>query len=776
MHKPDAPSPDNHLAGIESTTPAPAAQNNHGPHGTLPLPGLTSATPVTAPGSGYATPSGDLTLAELAALIQSGIAIIRSRIVSALIAAVIVAIAFGLLISRIRPESTAVTTMLAQNSLDQILRVGAEQRRDSTETENSLRNHLSVMQSHRFTVMLATAFTDAEMAAIQTPYLKEGVAPSRASFEELLTSKISTERERGREFFTIKFSHPNPDVAVMVADRVTAAYLKLVQDEFQKANVDATNLLQLQANTLQGEISKLEDQRRDYRLQEGIISVEDNQGLIVERLKRLDQSLSDIRVQRVRLETQVSEAKTDLSHSPTPFENPILANYGNNVLLRQTLDQLNNQRDVLAQRYGPNHPKMKEVLLQIDATVKTLRNNFDLAFRDLQAQLDIVRTTEKQLQSDFNDSFTASIGIEKKANRYLILGAEIDAKRGTLTELLNKVNRTVVTSQLPADTMRVVDPAYLDKPRLPKSVLLAAVGMIFAFGAFVTVPFVLHAFDARLRGTSDIEKTLGKELVGCVPQLNQVRAEDRPHIVRNNVDLDHVESFTSMASQVEFNSKHKAPRVIVITSTLPGEGKSMMASNLAAAFTKFGRKTLIIDCDFRRPTQHLIHGIAQPNGFLTWAKSGYPAAGLLEINGALGITVLPDGTHLIPSGGDDAQPGQYLVAKATETLFQSLRRSYDAIIIDTPPVGLFQDALILSRYAQESILVAREAKAPVAQIKRVLADLDRGPAPALGVIFNDFSPRSASAVVGYRHEAAKYGYTYTHQKPEKKQVGAPAKK
>ena len=150
-------------------------------------------------------------------------------------------------------------------------------------------------------------------------------------------------------------------------------------------------------------------------------------------------------------------------------------------------------------------------------------------------------------------------------------------------------------------------------------------------------------------------------------------------------------------------------------------------------------------------------------------------AAYLESNGPLGLTVLADGTHLIPAGSDDAQPAQYLVAKATQAVFDTLRQTYEVIIIDTPPVGLFQDALILSRYAQETILVAREAKAPVAQIKRAIADLERSSAPALGIIFNDFSPRSASSVVGYRHEAAKYGYSYSEEKQAKAQspVAAP---
>ena len=165
---------------------------------------------------------------------------------------------------------------------------------------------------------------------------------------------------------------------VSLADRHDLESPQLRAGHFN-ANLDATGLLQQQANTLQSDISKLEDQRRDYRLKESIISVEESQGLLAERLKRLDQNLSEIRIQRVRLETQATEAKTDLARSPTPFENPMLANYGNNAILRQNLDQLRGQQKVLANTYGPNHPKMKEVLLQIAATETTLKNNFDLA-------------------------------------------------------------------------------------------------------------------------------------------------------------------------------------------------------------------------------------------------------------------------------------------------------------------------------------------------------------------------------------------------------------
>jgi capsular exopolysaccharide synthesis family protein len=185
----------------------------------------------------------------------------------------------------------------------------------------------------------------------------------------------------------------------------------------------------------------------------------------------------------------------------------------------------------------------------------------------------------------------------------------------------------------------------------------------------------------------------------------------------------------------------------------------MNASNVAATFTRYGHKTVLVDCDFRRPVQQRFNRIAHDEGLLAWASRGFPLSeDLIKPGGPVGLTILPDGTSLIPAGGVDVQPGHVLVARQVGELFRRLAEAYDVVIIDSPPAGVFQDALLLARYCAESIVFVREGRAFSSQLKKVLADLEKTTAPAVGLVLNGASLSSVHPSVGSRYGYGKYGY------------------
>jgi Mrp family chromosome partitioning ATPase len=149
-------------------------------------------------------------------------------------------------------------------------------------------------------------------------------------------------------------------------------------------------------------------------------------------------------------------------------------------------------------------------------------------------------------------------------------------------------------------------------------------------------------------------------------------------------------------------------------------------------------------------------------------------ADLLDPAGPLGLVVLPDGTSLIPTGGVHVQPGRFLVAKATIQLLERLSSEFDVVVVDSPPAGLFQDALILARYCQETVLVVREGRPHIAQIRKVLADLAHMPTRMAGFVLNGFSPRTTHPSVAYRYASyGKYAYGYNgryRQKSDRKEA------
>jgi polysaccharide biosynthesis transport protein len=387
--------------------------------------------------------------------------------------------------------------------------------------------------------------------------------------------------------------------------------------------------------------------------------------------------------------------------------------------------------------------------------------------RDLEAQLNGARENEALLTKEFNDAFNSSIETEKLASAYEILSAGVDSKMITLTELEKKIGDASVSSQLPADFMQIVDPAYMVKRRIPKRVLYGLVVVFLGFGAFVTTPLVASALDERVSGTADLEKVLGLGLAGAIPNL-KIRPEERAHVVRNKMDLVIAESFVGIVGHLQVGLSQLYPMVVAVTSTLPGEGKSLIASNLASTFRQLGKRTLLVDFDLRRPTQHTLHGVTEEKGFLTWARAGFPGENLLDPTGPLGIRKLVDGTDLICAGGNEPQPSQFLVSSSMDSFIGTMRGAYDVVILDTPPAGVFQDALMIGRHAQARLLVARENVAPVVQVKQVIDDFVKAGLQFQGIVLNGFVPAHANKKLAYGYKSASKGYTYDKPKKIKK--------
>jgi capsular exopolysaccharide synthesis family protein len=745
-----------------------------------------TGVPFTATGSPYngtlapfaatapAHPSAandDFSFKELLELIGHSLLLIRAKWYWGLAGALVFGGLVGYFLFTRPIEFDAETDLLAQSTLDQVIGTQVDTTAVTDQSrENDLRNHLSMMTSRKFRTRLENSFTSDEKALIAGPYLKKGQLADDEFFQAFFDSNISIERERGREYYAITVSHVVPDVAITVANRMASQYLDHVQQEYKDANMVGYQVLEKQADILRADIAKVEEASLEFQKKNGIISRADNQSILNERLKRLDASLTDIRVTCVGVETRSKQAHADRAKSEYPWDNSYLALYANNPDLHKELDDAVAQRAMLSTRYGPNHPKMLDVESQIKGFQSGIQHNFDVAVGDLDSQLDVAIQTEKLLKKEFDRAFESSMEIEKLASKYEILSANVDSKKITLEDLEKKIGEASVSSQLPANFLQIVDPAYLVKHHIPKPVLYGIITALLSLGAFVGCPLLAGAMDERVSGTSDIEKELGISLVGAIPAL-KFRIEERAHVVRNKMDLVTAEAFVGIVGQLEVGSVRRYPKVIMVTSTLPGEGKSLIASNVASTFRQLGKRTILVDLDLRRPVQHSLHGVPLDQGFLLWARSGFPMDALLEPHGPLCIRTLVDGTHLIASGGIEAQPSQYLISEATERLVGNLKGAYDVVIFDTPPAGVFQDALILGRLTTERVLVAREGVAPIVQVKAVIEDFAKASIVFSGVILNGFIPRNANKKLAYGYKAASKGYQYNGAKtvgPKKK--------
>lgn len=694
------------------------------------------------------SPQDELTLKDIVDLLGQARVIIRAKWYYGLAAALAVGIGLGSFVMRRPIESKVQTVLLAQGALDKILGQDSHSNNEMAR-ENSLRNHLSVMESRKFRQRLLGAFSAAETEGIIKPYRKPNDVVDADWLDAFLDAHIAIERERGRELYTITVSHVQPEMAVLLANRFSSEYMSLVQAEFKSSTKEGYELLQKQAKLLSEEIATIEESKLEYRRKHKIISQTDNQGILTERLKRIDANLEDIRIKRLQLNTQYKQAKQDRESAEYPWNNAYLATFANNATLRQELDRAMAARAALAARYGTKHPKLRDAEANIQGIRDNILRNFDIAVGDLQTQLEQAVETETQLQREFDESFDRSVEIEKLASRLQVMNSEEDGKRETLTQLQKKIGEAAISSELPADIMQVVDPGFLVKPRIPKRLLLIALVILVSLCAFVCTPLLADLMDERVKGTSDLEASLGLPLLGAIPRLRGTD-DERAHIVRNQVDLVTTESFVGISGGLDISAGRMNNRVILLTSTLPSEGKSLIASNLASTYRQLKRSVVILDLDLRRPSQHTLHAVKNSSGFLTWMGSG----------GEPHIEALPDGVALLPAGGHDNQPTHHYVSPKMASLIEDLRRRFDIVIVDTPPAGVFQDAMVLARHADERILVVREAEAPTVQVRKVIEDFGRAKSPFTGMILNGFNPQAASKKLAYGYKAGSKGYAY----------------
>ena len=737
----------NRLRAVPSAGGATNGTGTNGSH--------TGPTVVVQP---FAVEEPKITLADFRAVMQVGWSIVRRRWWLGALAALVVMGSLGGLIARYTPSVTARTTLLAKSTLDDLLNTAG----DSTSKdalESRMRNHLSVMLSRTFRDQIVASFSADEIGLIRRAYVTTTALRGDAWLAVILGRALVVEREKGREFFTITVQHPDPEAALLIADRFTTQYRAYVQKEYRDASQQAVNALRGQVKMLSEKIGAMEDERRDFREEHNLVTVADNRGNLAERTRRLDSALTDVRVQRLQLQQQVDSARHAIAADPTPFDNPVLGTFGKIAELRADAAILRLEQKLLLADFGPKHPKRIANAEKLAGVEALLVAEFALGMADLNSRLDLAMASEKQLDAELTAVFRESLDLDRLSGRFTTLDAQLEAKRQTLVKLLEKAETADIGGELPSDVVRVIDPPFVITPALSRKTLFYGLAAALGCAVFLAVPFAWYVFDQRLSASSDVEKTLDTRLLGAIPRLARIRVEDRAHIVRDNVDRAHVECFLETAARLDLIATQPYPKRIIVTSTVPAEGKSLLVSNLAAAFTRLGKKTVIVDCDFRRPSQHAIHAVSNTAGVFAWAAAGYPMDDdLLAPGGPLGVCTLPDGTFLIASGGADSQPGRILVGSAIARLFALLRASFDVLIIDTPPAGLFQDALVLAKEPGETLILARDRRARTAQVKAVIDEFGRTAAPVAGLVLNDFSPSSTHPRLAHRYGYDRDGY------------------
>ena len=408
-------------------------------------------------------------------------------------------------------------------------------------------------------------------------------------------------------------------MAALLANAFADEYINYMLDRAGQSNESAIRFLRARVEETGDRVRQGELRLQEYREKLNVVSLEENQNIVVQNLNQLNSALSSARINLLQAETELAEVQGALAAGRTPLEIPAITRISNAETYEEQIQQLNVEREVLAVRYLDRHPRMIQNEAQIRVQEERLEASVNQALESLKTTRDQAAATVEQLEIRLAEAEQESLNLDRMAVDFNVLQRNIENDRSTFNQLLNRLNETLVSSQLSTTNVRIVDRAGVPwEPFAPDRKKIFLITAVLFVGLFGGLPIGLGLINDKLKSRHEVESYLKQDLIGEIPRISTITRDKIPLIVLEGTEDLEVEYFNILYSQVELVSKLPRPKVMLVTSSMPEEGKSFVASNLATAYSVHGFKTVLVDCDFRRPSHHRYHGLANDFGVVHW--------------------------------------------------------------------------------------------------------------------------------------------------------------
>jgi capsular exopolysaccharide synthesis family protein len=430
---------------------------------------------------------------------------------------------------------------------------------------------------------------------------------------------------------------------------------------------------------------------------------------------------------------------------------------------KASLTQLTTSYASLAQTYGPAYPRVKELKAQIDELTRALKAEEDAQISRARKELETAQDNERMLHKTLEAQEQDAYGHSAKAIQYELARHEYEANRLLYDGLQERLQEAGIMAGLHSSAVHVVDNADTPvAPSQPRTHFNQGIGIGMGFMLGLGLAFLLEALDTNLKTMSEIEQGLQLPLLAAIPSVpsaDLLPASFREHAVLKGASnwSRIAEALRGMRTSILLSSPGSAPKVLMLTSSRPAEGKTSIACLTAITLALNGSRTLLIDCDLRRPSVHVRFKMSKHVG-LSSVRSG--KVGFHE-------AIVPwaelDSLHILPSGPVPPLPSELLGSKEMENLLNEARAEYDFVVIDTPPVLTVTDASLLTRLADATVLILRYGQVQRQVVSRCLDLLDRAGANVLGVAVNAVNFESPEYTEYY---GRKYYEYYGERSPE----------
>ncbi len=594
--------------------------------------------------------------------------------------------------------------------------------------------------------------------------------PDDRALAKWLRERVKVEQLEYSNVVKVSFRHPSPEVAADVVNAVIEAYRDFFVEAGVGARKGASDFLSRAIEEAQAEVLDLERKLAKVRKELRTVLPASGAEMGKSRLEKLDAMLTDAKAKlakaRARLRAYESAAPLSI---PEVRDNPQILKY------REDLAEMHRELAELEGRVGPGWPRLRE----LQAAIRETEDNMDREIRSLyrealetaRADLRLAEENVGHLQTLLDEEVQRTADMQQRAGTFEKLRQEYQQKKAVLDRLLARREEVALSADLQDVLQRqvkIVDTARPpEQPAVPRVKLNLALGLAFGLFLGVAAAFLAEALDNKIRNPNQLSEISGLPLLGSIPRVEVSRprlvfsakkkSTTTPVMAARNHDAE--EAFRAIRSALLLSQPGDPPRTLLVTSALPGEGKSTISSNLARTLAAFGQKVVLVDCDLRHPRLHRVFKAPKDRGITN------VIAGTLPLDQVIFQTPYPH-LSLVPGGPCPPDPATLLHPDRMREIFGVLREEhgFDFVVVDTPPVLVFADAFNLVPAVDGAILVARALQTPKDAVRQARELLGKVQARMLGCVLNGEVAEERSGSY-YRYYHYRKGY---YQKAEER--------
>ncbi len=596
-----------------------------------------------------------------------------------------------------------------------------------------------------------------------------------APYVDSLQGILEVDQVKKTRLIDIRSTHTDPKVAAKVVNATADAFALWNLEVKTKTNTIAGTYLQKRIAELQSQIRNGEEQLVNYAQGHEILSLDPNQNTVVDRLAGLNKQLLEAENDRA-----LAEANFHAGADPRAAQATAEVNDKQITDLKSRLAELKQKRAQLLLTDTDESPEVKDVDEQIALLDKQLADTRTSATTIVATNLETsyrkALAREKTLRESFKKQRSETVTQNQSAINYNILKQEIETNKGLLDGLMQRSKENDVSMAGTPNNIHVVDHATEPKgpigPRRLQGVVIALI-LSVAFG--IGLALFLEYLDDTVKTAADVERGLRLPALAVIPLAGKTTTQrllPLPRLFRKNngngsgrellINSDgpsvQAEAYKHLRTSVLLSIAGRAPRTLLVTSSVPAEGKTTTVVNMATVLAQTGAKVLVIDADMRRPRLHQVFGVENREGLSTALSSDMTLNEILAMVNQYQDT----NVYLLSSGAIPPNPAELLGSEQMRNLLEGASGAFKYIIIDSPPIASFTDGVLISSLVDGVLLVVHGGRTSRQVVKRTRQMLQEIGARIIGVVLNKIDLRSQEYY--YYHQDYETYYSDTNGK------------